>query len=130
MDNNTYSKANNYKIIEDLQSSKFEEPSEQILNALRKFFKLNTGISLTTPLQLSKVRGGNIGIYYVDLTSKISGAVAMNLVKNIKLQVSCTPMGLGGYSFNCKLVYSQPNGGLDSYDLGTAYFENGKFYWK
>jgi hypothetical protein len=120
-----------YEQVKDaLITEAYSEPSSQILSELRKVIKLNTGISIPAEIKLYKIVNQDTGIYQIELTTKVSGAVAMNLIKTVKLMITCSPLGIGGYVFECDLIYTQPKGGVDSYDLGTAFFENGQFHWK
>lgn len=102
------------------------EPSEQIIKGLQKELKLKTGIIATLGLDKKKPEV----IYYMsDLSKEIRTPVLQSLFNTLTLDVSCSTMRntIGGYVFNISINYTHPGGGSNGRDIGTIWYQDGKF---
>ena len=102
------------------------EPSEQVIKGVQKELKMKTGINA----MLSLDKTGKSELYYTfDLSKEIRTPVLQALFASLSLDVTCRqiPNSIGGYAFEISVNYTHPQRGSNGLDIGTIYFENGKF---
>jgi len=102
------------------------EPSEQIIKGVQKELKMKTGINA----MLSLNKSGKSELYYsYDLSKEIRTPVLQALFDTLSLDIVCRqiPNSIGGYAFQISINYTHPQRGSNGLDIGSIYFENGKF---